>query len=572
MDRREPRRHLLVAAAGWGKTTSARALLARGGVVVPASSLIDGIDGSQRGGPLAARALLVEDLHEVAPEQRAHLLRRLDEHGAAQLVLTSREPLTDAERAALRGPLRQRGPRHLALGSADVTRILQEEYDVSDPAVVTLVHNLTGGWPMLVHLGGDVLAGRAVETLAVAADLVSAAIAPWARPHLLASCPEPALDLLVQIAGLEPLSEALVSHLQPGAPDRARAAYRWLIGVGLVRPLPALELLGRDGTAVVPVVATALAADTEARPDAGLLAEAAQWFEEHDQPFPALRCHVRRGRPDLARGLVDVAGPQMISAGHARDLVTIPALVEWAEQSPGVCRTLAEARHLTGDTPGATRAFAPLMATADTDGWDAGLAHRVAALRYTQGDLHGALKALSRARRCDQESAVPEVVRLVACHATVLSMLGDDDAARQRALEALELAERCGDRGALVAAHQAAAKTSHGSRKEAHLARALSAATAAGDIVSVARVLGNQSFVLLASGRFAQAVGVCRRALRAAEVARPTGALTAALHNLAEALLRTGEPGEACWHLHRSVAISRTLGPHRAASGLCGLG
>ncbi len=91
-------------------------------------------------------------------------------------------------------------------------------------------------------------------------------------------------------------------------------------------------------------------------------------------------------------------------------------------------------------------------------------------------------------------------------------------------------------------------------------------------MVSVGAILVNQSYVLLSSARYTEAVEVAREAVRATELARPTGSLIASLHNLGEALTRVGEFHEARWHLERAVAISRRLGPNRIAAGLCGLG
>ena len=51
----------------------------------------------------------------------------------------------------------------------------------------------------------------------------------------------------------------------------------------------------------------------------------------------------------------------------------------------------------------------------------------------------------------------------------------------------------------------------------------------------------------------------------------PPGLQAAALHNLAEALTRTGDFDEALWHLECSVALCRRLGPARAALGLVGI-
>ena len=55
-----------------------------------------------------------------------------------------------------------------------------------------------------------------------------------------------------------------------------------------------------------------------------------------------------------------------------------------------------------------------------------------------------------------------------------------------------------------------------------------------------------------------------------ARLSCPPGLQAAALHNLGEALARTGELDEALWHLECSVALCRRLGPARAALGLVG--
>ncbi len=101
---------------------------------------------------------------------------------------------------------------------------------------------------------------------------------------------------------------------------------------------------------------------------------------------------------------------------------------------------------------------------------------------------------------------------------------------------------------------------------------ALTAARKGGDAVSMARILGNQSYALLAAAQCDQAVTVSREAVLATKLVRPMGALTAALHNLAEALTRVGEYDEARWHLRRAAAVDQQLGPNRAAASLCGLG
>ena len=139
------------------------------------------------------------------------------------------------------------------------------------------------------------------------------------------------------------------------------------------------------------------------------------------------------------------------------------------------------------------------------------------------------------------------------------------------AVETLRLAEALGDPRALAAAHLAIARTDSGSRKEAHLEQALRASTATEDAVMASVVLVNQSHFLLAAARYREACVVSREAVRLAELCSPTGRLSAALHNLGEALTLVGEYDEAKWLLQRAVAHCRRLGPARCAMGLLGI-
>ena len=76
--------------------------------------------------------------------------------------------------------------------------------------------------------------------------------------------------------------------------------------------------------------------------------------------------------------------------------------------------------------------------------------------------------------------------------------------------------------------------------------------------------------MLLAAARYDQACVSAREAARMARLSCPPGLQAAVLHNLGEALARTGELDEALWHLECSVALCRRLGPARAALGLVG--
>ena len=540
---------LVVAAAGYGKTTWAES---------------------------HAPAEVVEDLHLRSDVDQVELLREL---GAARgddagpLILTSRIPLSPKVRATLRGPVRDRGPQGLALTPQSVATVLSEEYSVSDPEIPTRLHRITAGWPELVHLAADAAsrglpsdAPDALEALA----RTGSAIGSWVEHDLLPSLPERAGELLVALAPLDLLAPDLVERFLdlPADEGWAREGYADLVRLGLLVPHPRDELLGRERHRLVPLVASAV---NPSDPSGAAWRRAAEWYDEHDAPFAAVDAFERAGDGDRARLLLAERGSRMIAQGDAAGVVAFvtDAGAVARDLDPGVRRTLGEAVNTTGDGFAALGVLAPLATEADRQGWDADLAALVAAVHFSQGDLPRARDVLDRV----SADALPDRGVGVLWRATrvnVESMLGGD--ATDLAAQTLALAEASGDPADLVAAHQAMAKASSGSRKAAHLRLALTQARRSGDVVALARILGNQAYALLAAGRCEEAVAVGREAVRATELVRPMGALTAALHNLAEALARTGEYAEARWHLRRAAAVSQRIGPNRAASSLVGLG
>ena len=244
-----------------------------------------------------------------------------------------------------------------------------------------------------------------------------------------------------------------------------------------------------------------------------------------------------------------------------RPAVTWPPLVQ---------RTHADALAISGDAVAARRTFQPLCDAADRDGWQPALATGVATVHYTQADFELALATLDRV---DPAGLAADLhgIEWRACRVKVLSILGRREEARTLAVETLRLAEALGDPRALAAAHLAIARTDSGSRKEAHLEQALRAATETGDAAMASVVLVNQAHFLLAAARYREACVVSREAVRLAELCSPTGRLSAALHNLGEALTLVGEYDEAKWLLQRAVAHCRRLGPARCATGLLGI-
>ncbi|MFN8192706.1 MAG: BTAD domain-containing putative transcriptional regulator [Nocardioidaceae bacterium] len=568
-------RSIVVAAAGYGKSTFAEADAADADVlrIDAGRALRSGLDDDPPG-----RSLVVEDLHRLtATEQEALVERVASVDGTVAVTLTSREPLPPGARARWVGPVSEIGPAELALSPGTVAAVLAEEYGLDDPELPSLVHRATAGWPMLVHLAAEAAARRPSADPVAALGQPGSAVAEWLHAEVLAPLPSGVVDLLAAVADLDPLTPALVDHVLGSSRWAAPGAVDRLLATGLLVPDPRATLVGRDELRLVPVLRSVLEGmPSEARSDPTRLSRAAEWFESHDLGFAAVDAWWRAGRPARAEELLVKRGARMIAQGDGAAIIAFLASHEVGSSpagglDPGVRQTLGVSLNHAGQAYAALGTFAPLVDSADRDGWDAGLAVSVAAVHFSQGDLPLARDTLDRIGPDD----VPdngEGIQWRAARSNIASMLGDDDRARELAAAALQLAGRSGAPADLTAAHQAVAKTSSGSRKSAHLAMALSAARDDGDAVSVARILGNQSYALLAEAQCEAAVAVSREAVLATELVRPMGALTAALHNLAEALTRVGELDEARWHLRRAAAVSQRLGPNRGATSMCGLG
>ncbi|WP_173154181.1 tetratricopeptide repeat protein [Phytohabitans suffuscus] len=490
-----------------------------------------------------------------------------------RVTLAARRPLVPEALAALPGPVAERGPADLALSRDQVLGILRDEHGVGDADLAYLAYELTAGWPGLVHLAGAALdrqgAGR--HDLLAALSEPGTAGASWVRDQVLAELPAPAARLLDLVEDLGPLSEGLCAALGSSTEDGPAAtvgALRWLAATGLVVPDRAR---GGGTLRVVPVLRAVLAQRGTAGRRAGVVrrVEVAEWYQANGDPLAAARALAAAGEHGRAAALVEEHGDGMLAAGGGPDVARLVESLPPSARTARLRLLHADALRMAGDVAGATRAFAPLLAEAAEAGcWPAALAWRAAMLHYMRGDYRGALGLLDRA----PEGAGGEHVQMLACRATVLVVLGETERAATTAAEALAAAAAAGDDRAWAAAHLAAAHIAVGVRRDEHLARSLTAAERAGDVVRQARVLANQADGLLRDARYPQALRVAARAVRAAEVGGPPGVLVTALHNAGEALTRLGRYDEATLHFERSIQVSHRAGLSRTAPGLYGLG
>ncbi len=560
-----PARLLIVAAAGYGKSVALDAELPTGGRRLRGSqALTADLSGAPAWG--------LDDLDELTPQEQVDLVRRLATlPGEVGIVLASRAPLEPAARLRLRGQVLERGPADLLLTQHAVARVLGEEYGLLDPEAAERVHDLTAGWPALVHLAADTLAREPDGDLAGTLTRPGSATATWVSANILSSLPEEVARTLGIVAELGPVTQAVLDRVAEALGVRLTGADEQLLArLGV---LVESRLVGH-GTrqVVVPAVARVLTAHHPTGEAArNAFRAAASAYEDEGLHFAAACAHARAGDEGAIRRLVEANGEGMLRQGDAKGVVGL--LASRTDDQPDVVqRTYADALRLSGDPAAALRAFQPLIEAAAANGWTVELATRVAAVHHTLGDFKAALDALERAGD-DAESRELDVeqVEWLSFRVRAMSMLGRRAQAAPLALATMAAGQQLGDPRSLSAAHLAMARVSDGARKEAHHEQARLAAEEMGDAVTTALILVNQSHLELASARFSKAAVSAREVVRISERCCPPGRRVAALHNLAEALTRMGEYDEATWHLQRSIALARRLSPGGTAVGLLGL-
>ncbi|MBL8930787.1 MAG: hypothetical protein JNL54_11730 [Kineosporiaceae bacterium] len=614
---------LIVAGPGYGKTRALEALLrAPGDELIPADRALARLSRDE---PIADGSVLVDDLDRLDGADRRRLLAGLgDLPSSVEVVLTSGTPVVSEELAALRRPVRRREARDLALSLHQTARVVREEsgraasghpghpghpWQVgqasragTDTDLIEQLHRWTAGWSALVHLAADSVRRLGPhpgldgpgEVGALLAD-PAGPVRRWLDERIISGLGPLQRELLILAGEVGPLAPELVRRVQDDAHADALAP---LAECGLLVPRARLGSDTRPMTwHPVPALAAALAAELPL-PQTDRLRAASTWFAGNGFDLASVRASGRAGDQHEVRRLIAERSDRILAAGGAAELVPlIEGLVclpgHGAEDPAGADRitlVLGDARRMAGDVEGARRTFEPLVRQADSDlagsPWPAGLAWRVAMVRYMRGDYRQALDACDRAPRSgvgpltgqgigedpNGDHSTDDELRLLACRAGALFAVGEVEASQEAARVAVAVADRLGEARLRAVAHTALALSQKGSEREVHLAIARDAALAAGDAVQLARVLVNQGDHLLTEARYLEALEVTARADAAAELGAPPGLRQAALHNVAEALLHVGRHEEAEFAFERTARLARRAGLSRAGLGLRGLG
>ncbi len=534
---REPVIELVVAAAGYGKTSLLRHRY-------PGATWVR---GSARFGE---GDTVIDDLPELAPEEALALLAGVEElPPGARVAIATRFPLpVSTARLRGRGLLTEVRPAELALSAEATADLLSGEYGVRDPDLSDQVHEAAAGWPALVRLAGEAVAAGKPPLPEPGSPLWS-----FLSEEVLAPLPERVRVFLADIADLAPVSADLGEAL--GHRDAASS----------LRLLAATGLLADDR--VVPMVAH-VARDRAAHGRVAM--PAALWYEEAGYPAAALKAFARAGDHVQCGRVLDRHGQEILAAGHSSLIVEI--LEKTAHRSRAQHLLLGDAIRTAGSALSAAQTYA-VVAEAEPV-WDAAIAWRMGMLHYHRGDSRAALEMFARVGG-DREPSRDESL-LLSWQAAAHLQLGETETAVELANLACRNAAAAHDDLALATAYATLALCDSISGREVDSeelsVEALALAEKAGSVILRARILTSRTFRLLCEAKYVAALDAARQNAQCAALAGHINLRSVAYCNQGDALLMLGRHDEAIRQYRRAEAMTRRVGSRRSAGAQLGLG
>lgn len=562
----DPLRHrclLVVAAAGYGKTTALRSWLPQGvawGTVADLPDLLSSADVDGR------RWVVVDDVPRLRPDAERGLFGTVVElPDSVRLAVATRWPPSQSlARLRGRGLLAEAGPAELAFSTQRTAAVLRRDHGLIDPDLARRVHAATAGWPALVRLAGETLAAGPLppdgQLLAALAE-PDTPVASYVADEILGALPADVRRLVRDVADLSPLSAELCQAL---GHRRASGAVRLLARTGVLE--------GGQSDRIVPLVAAVAARrDRGAAVDRRRARTAAAWYAKHGPPVAAARAHLQAGEQGAAARVLVTAGAEMVAAGGAGEFADLVSALAKRRQSHRLRLLLGEALTIVGDGDTALSVYAALAGEADAI--DPGLAWRMGFVHYLRGDPRTALAVYAKAGTSGKAA---DRALLSAWTATAHWSLGDVAACADHARQGHEHAMASGDERALAAAHVTLALywslAADPAGSQEHYARALGFAEAARDVVEVTRIRVNRAHHLLVEARYADVLAEIRPAAELCERTGHAAMLAVALCNEAEALARLGRFDEAAEGYQRALALYQRMGSRWVAFPLVGSG
>jgi DNA-binding SARP family transcriptional activator len=300
---------------------------------------------------------------------------------------------------------------------------------------------------------------------------------------------------------------------------------------------------------------------------------AAEWLDGSGDTDRALGMLLAAGAERRLAALVARRGPALLAAGHVAGVFAACRAVQAPLRTEVIDQLEGEARQVQGDWRGAMACFE--RAAAGHQELPAPLARRIGLLHYLRGQLEDALVVYRRGLS-DSTAEPAERGLLLAWTATAHWLRGDVEACRAAASEALAVADACGDRRALAAAHTVMAMLAaeDGDRRanDAHYLLALRAAEDAGDVLQTVRIRTNRASHFLEEGAYPEALRELEVAVRLAELTSFANFHALSLCNRGETRLRMGRLDEALVDLEASRDRYQQIGSDMVAYALTLIG
>ncbi|MCC5947735.1 MAG: hypothetical protein JJT89_04690 [Nitriliruptoraceae bacterium] len=512
------------------------------------------------------RPLVLDDTHTVGDAGRP-LIRALaaDPGRHTPLFVLSQGDLgLIDERRRVQSDVLELGAPALALDLDTVDHWVASELD-RDRALAARIVAATGGWPALVQVLVDALraipardrsaqvepqltpdrpVGRFLDRVVLPAEAATAlaaiavhALAPGVRTEQLA--PLLRLDRPEAVDLLADLRCRGLLQADPLDPDRSRCS-----------PAVAGAALGRDGP--------------HGAHD-GLADRLVEQLVADGSITLALRMLGQLDQPARAAELLSDHGTGLLRGGNLTLVLDTAATLPDERRSPTIEAMRSEALAFRGEWAAALRAF---QASGHGDGpLPAAAAIQLGLIDYIRGDLDAALRAYGRLQ--DDPPQDTDLVALYSWRTTVHWLRGEHDDARWYGTESLRMATALGDDRSMAFAHTAMALVAvidadrHANR--AHYELAVDAARRAGDRLQETRLLTNMGSAAGEEGRYAEAIAITEEAIDLAEEQGFRVILGVARCNRSAYLLRTGAIDEAIADAERAREVFAAIGSRTIA-------
>ncbi len=512
--------------------------------------------------------LILDDVDGLSGTPSARLVEGLVRQGppTLHLILSGRDdPPFPIQRLRGQGQVLEIDASELAFGTEEIGDLLELYLDPEARGLAPRIHDVTGGWPAAVRLAVGALESTAGPARAAALDRLS-------RPE------GPLLEYLSEeVLGREtPAVRRVVAAVVPFEHFTTGLCE----ALGIVESRAAIESLRRrglfmaaegNGDEVLTLHALIREFARERLAPTGeelheLHRRAASWFESQGRLEDALRSHVESGdAAELARFLSE-RGNTLLMRGATDALVQAGGALPPTLRDAGLEAVLGEAHSLKGDWEEALACYE--RSSGDEHELPAGLAWRMGRLHWDLGNTDEAKSVFGRGR-IDGSGSTDEAL-LLAWMSSPYWSSGDAERAEELAGRALEAATASGSPRALAAAHNAVALNHLGrdhAMFERHMAAAIEAAEAAGDVLQLVRFTINRC----GPAEPGEAIERLGSAITLAELAGAGLYLARALNARGENCLAVGRFDDAVTDFRRAFALWERHGSARRAWALMSL-